>query len=201
MLIVVSDSGFVKDEAAVVNALFSEGLDVFHLRKPSASAPALEGLLAQINAQHRGKLALHSHHRLANAFGLCRLHYTAEKRRSSTGPEWQAVKEGGHHLSTSVHNLEEAKELPDCFAYAFFGPVFDSISKKGYRATLKENTRLPASMPTLVAIGGIDESNCGKALRMGFNGIAVLGAVWQSANPVKRFQQIQKAWSSIAPLS
>ncbi|WP_204280099.1 hypothetical protein, partial [Raoultella ornithinolytica] len=52
----------------------------------------------------------------------------------------------------------------------------------------------------LIAIGGIDEHNCVKAFDMGFTGVAVLGAIWQSTEPVKQFKKLQSKCSSIVPL-
>lgn len=200
MLVVVSDTGFRKDEAQIINSLFDEGLEIFHLRKQSAAASELKQLLEQIKEKHMDKIALHSHHHLAGYFWLRRLHYTEQKRKASHEKEWQALKENGYRLSSSIHRIEEAGQLAGCFDYNFFGPVFDSISKGGYKGTPFKHSSLPIRHSRLIAIGGIDETNCSKARQMGFNGIAVLGAIWQSSDPVTSFQRIKKAWNSTARL-
>lgn len=201
MLIVVSDTGFRTGETDIINTLFDEGLEIFHLRKPSAATSAIKQLLAKIKEEYMHKIALHSHHQLANYFWLKHLHYTEKHRKSSSETEWQALKDSGYRLSTSIHKLEEVGKLSDCFDYAFFGPVFDSISKKGYKASGLEHVTISKQHPKLIAIGGLDEGNCRKALQMGFDGVALLGAVWKSDDPVKRFQQIKTACNSIDPLS
>lgn len=199
MLIVVSDAAFHKNEPDLLNELFDEGLEVFHLRKPSAAASALQNLIEMVKPEHVPKIALHSHHQLANVLWMNRLHYTEVKRKESNPMEWQALKESGYHMSTSVHQIQEAEKLSDCFDYAFFGPVFDSISKQGYTSVIAKESKTPKTKTKLIAIGGINENNLKFAFEMGFDGIAILGAVWQSTNPVKSFQQIKKACSSIAP--
>ncbi|MBI2283059.1 MAG: thiamine phosphate synthase [Bacteroidetes bacterium] len=199
MLIVVSDAAFHKNEPALLNEMFDQGLEFFHLRKPSAPASALQHLIEKIKPQHISKIALHSHHQLANIFRMNRLHYTEVKRKKSNPMEWQALKESGCHLSTSVHQIQEAAKLPGSFDYAFLGPVFDSISKQGYSSTISKKIKMPKNKTKLIAIGGINEINLKLSFEMGFDGIAILGAIWQSTDPVKSFQLIKKACSSIVP--
>lgn len=197
MLIVISDPLMRIDEAALINALFDEGLEVFHLRKPSVAAPGIQQLLEKISQNHYGKIALHQHHQLAESFGIKRLHYTEEHRKKTDAKEWSLLKEQGFHLSTSIHQIEEASTISDQFDYVFFGPVYNSISKKGYMATVTENFVVPGKKIKLIAIGGINEDNVSMPLQAGFDGVAVLGAIWQSADPVKSFKQIKKACSPI----
>lgn len=55
--------------------------------------------------------------------------------------------------------------------------------------------RLPESRACPVyALGGIDAGNAARALALGFDGLAVLGAVWDCGErPVKAFERIQEA--------
>ncbi len=197
MVIVVSDAVLRKDEAGIINALFDEGLQIFHLRKPFATAWELQQLLRAINSKYHAKIALHQHHALAESFGINRLHYPEVKRKGAAAEELEQLKEAGFHLSTSVHHINEA--VHEGFDYVFFGPVFNSISKAGYTATINENIVLPKKQTKQIAIGGIDANNCAKAMQMGFDGVAVLGAVWQSNDALHQFKQIQNACSLIAP--
>lgn len=191
MLIVVADAVMRNHEAAIIDGLFEEGLQLFHLRKPQADAGDMERLLREINPVHRARIALHQHHELAGQFGINRLHYTEAQRKHTDEEEWLQKKEEGFCLSTSIHQVEEA--VPPAFDYAFFGPVFNSISKQGYEAVVPSGFRLPATARRLIAIGGIDENNCGSVLEMGFMGVAVLGTIWQSDDPIGQFRKIQRA--------
>ena len=195
MLIVVSNAEFSKGEAKLINHLFDEGLQVFHLRKPEASASEIQRLLEDLNPIHLTKIALHQHHSLAKAFGIKRLHFPEVNRKNTTAEGNIQLKQEGYTLSTSIHNVED---VADVFDYAFYGPVFESISKNGYKAITNPKLQTPNSK--LIAIGGIDENNCIKALVMGFAGVAVLGAIWQTAKPIKQFKKIQSKCSSIAQL-
>lgn len=196
MLIVISDTGFKKEEAVVINALFDEGLQLFHLRKSYDSASEIEKLLVQIHPVHLSKITLHQQHILAEKFGMKRLHFSEATRKKAPAKEWMQLKEKGFHLSTSVHNTNEV--VPDEFESVFFGPVFDSISKEGYTSIITEHRKFKIQNSKWIALGGIDENNCIKAFAMGFESVAVLGAVWKSADPLKKFKKIQKECSCIA---
>lgn len=197
MLIVVSDAAVRKDEAAIVNALFEEGLSLFHLRKPHAAASAIQSFVEEIKQQYQSRIALHHHHALASRYNIKRLHFTEEQRSKTVEKELQALKTAGFCISTSVHTAAAASILAPCIDYVFFGPLYNSISKKGYLSHLPEGFVAPQSNAKLVAIGGIDEKNCATALQMGFSGVAVLGAVWQSNDPVNSFRQISNAYNKM----
>jgi thiamine-phosphate pyrophosphorylase len=103
-----------------------------------------------------------------------------------------------HSQIPSFHSLQEIKEYKEKYEYAFLSPVFDSISKPGYRGKisgefleLRKGT-VKITGQNIIALGGIDEDKIETIREMGFAGIAVLGAIWQSKNPVEKFRKIQK---------
>jgi thiamine-phosphate pyrophosphorylase len=175
MLVVISNPTPVKNEAAIINQLFDEGLSVFHLRKPECSSQDLVLLLQEINPLHYSKIALHSHHSLAKSFGINRLHYTEASREQITEPD----------LIIDYQNLSLH------FNYVFLSPVFDSISKPGYHQQTFNLSKINKKPSTkLIALGGIDANNCIRALDMGFDGVAVLGTIWKSEKAVVDFKNI-----------
>jgi thiamine-phosphate pyrophosphorylase len=65
-------------------------------------------------------------------------------------------------------------------------PVFDSISKGGYKAGFPEEILIGAADKgfidnKVVALGGISSSNIQSVKKLGFGGVAVLGTVWNRA--------------------
>lgn len=191
MLIVISSPTPVTKEASLINKLFDEGLSVFHLRKPESSSQELVLLLQEINQIHYSKIALHSHHYLAKSFGINRLHYTEASRKQLSDVNLSEQK-AEHTLSTSVHNISDYKNLTDHFSYAFLSPVFNSISKADYKAQKFDLTEVDKNSTTkLIALGGIDETNCNKAYEVGFDGIALLGAIWNSVDKINAFKKIK----------
>lgn len=195
MLVIISNPTPVAGEVAIINSFFEEGLEIMHLRKPCVAVDELRALVEKIKPQYHSQVALHQHHELVTEFGIKRLHFPEEKRKNSKEDELQQLNKNGVRLSTSIHSLATVEKLVACFSYAFFGPVFNSISKKGYIASVTDDIDLSfARQIKLIAIGGIDNHNIEKALSMGFDGVAVLGAVWQKAEPIKKFKQLQQRW-------
>lgn len=202
MLIVISDALCVANEAALINQLFGEGLPVFHLRKPGSSAQQIKMLLQEIDIKHYSKIALHDHHYLADDFGITHLHINETNRRQLAATGLPESKAKDVVLSTSIHTIKDYAMLQPDFDYTFLSPVFNSISKAGYKA-LEENERLLPRQKTgtkLIALGGITADNCRLPLEWGFDGIAVLGALWNDPRQlIKNFKTIQALCATTAP--
>lgn len=196
MLVVISNPEVIENEGAIINELFGEGMLLFHLRKPNYSRELLTNLLNSIKSEHYPKIALHQHHEMAKGFGITRLHFT-EKNRLGTQEDVLKNLKKESILSTSVHNVGDYKNLGNTFEYSFFGPVFNSISKEGYHATLENGFSVAniKSKTKIIAIGGINQDNISKVFDIGFDGAAVLGAIWQSPkNTICHFKLIMKQW-------
>jgi thiamine-phosphate pyrophosphorylase len=94
-------------------------------------------------------------------------------------------------IGVSCHSLEEARAAEGAgAAYIFFGPVFDTPSKRGMGepqggARLGEICRSVA-IPVL-AIGGMSEDNSGDCIRAGAAGIAAI-RMFQDAWDVTRMK-------------
>jgi thiamine-phosphate pyrophosphorylase len=192
MMIVISNPDPVVNEAIIINALFDAGMELFHLRKPDYSQEELKQLLSKINPEHYSKIALHPHHEIAGDFGITRIHFTERKRNEMNDDELIKLKEA-NMLSTSVHSIESYNTLSKQFDYSFYGPVFNSISKKGYTSLLEEEFNLAGikSLTKIIAIGGIYKDNVSKTFNMGFDGVALLGAIWQRhTDEVMNFKKI-----------
>lgn len=195
MVIVVSNPTALTNEAQLINTLFEEGLQIFHLRKPAYSKAEVKFLLKEVHSRHTEKIVLHTHHELATMFGISRLHYPEQMRNNSNNDEWVELNKRGCILSTSIHDIKEIEMLNSCFEYTFFGPVFDSISKQGYKTSLTNNFEIKYNKVKIIAIGGIEKTRIETIKKIGFTGIAALGTIWQSIHPIDQFKQLQKAWN------
>ena len=97
-----------------------------------------------------------------------------------------------HQVSCGVHSWQEFLEVEERVDYAFISPFFDSISKEGYRANDQLLSLPPeADKRKAVALGGIKTDNLSKIKSLGLRGAAVLGAVWNSADPVEAFLKLK----------
>lgn len=200
MIVVVSYPNAIEHEASQINELFREGLQILHLRKPDYSEEDLKLLISAISPEYYNRIALHQHHGIHSTFGINRLHFTEHIRRNTSADELNEVKKKGIILSTSLHHIDDYYELDSAFKYAFLGPVFGSISKNNYVA-MDANKRLmsqPKNSTKLIALGGIDHVNSSLPFEWGFDGVALLGSVWEgNASPVENFKKIKEACPTI----
>jgi thiamine-phosphate pyrophosphorylase len=197
MVIIISSPTPVDQEHKIINALFDEGLSIFHLRKLDYSAKELHHLVIKINREHHSKIAFHQHHELAEQLGSRRLHFTEQDRKKKM-QEIQKFKKGDAVFSTSIHHLAAYATLSELFDYCFLAPVFNSISKPELQSMITPDFKLPARSKTkIIALGGISSSGIPDVKKYGFDGIAALGNIWQEPDQaVKNFKMLQREWGS-----
>ena len=187
MIIIISSEENFPDEAEIVNQLFQEGLDLFHVRKPFINNQEMKDFLGLIDKAFCSQLVLHSHFELAKQYGISRLHCREEDRMNGLYEKYVE----SYIMSTSVHDINSFNTLGSEWEYAFLSPFFPSISKKGYgiEATILEESKERYNQDVkLIALGGINEKNVFEVLNTKVDGIALLGVVWQSDHPVETFK-------------
>lgn len=174
--IIITSPEFLSGEAIFIDKLFSQGLDLLHLRKPEASLEAYKRLLLQIPKHWYSRIVLHEHFALAEKFGLHGIHLN---RRCSQVPD-----SFRGSISCSCHTLEEVKKQKASKDYVFLSPIFDSISKVGYHAafspTLLKQTAIENVIDEkVIALGGITANNIPLVKEWHFGGVALLGDIWK----------------------
>lgn len=159
----------VADEAARIAALLAEeGYDFVHIRKPGWTAGQTAALIGQIPEPLHCRLRLHDHFRLAKKYHLAGVHLNS---RNPVAPE--AVR-----TTKSCHTVEEIAECGDC-DYVTLSPVFDSISKEGYKAGIAPDALLKVKPKVpVVALGGVRPELFCVIRERGFAGAALLGYLW-----------------------
>ena len=198
MVVVVTNPTAIDDEASIINNLFNEGLELLHIRKPNSTIEEIKMLLQKIETQNYHSIALHQHHELCFGFGIGRLHFTETHRQKMTDEMLIKLKANNYILSTSIHDVAAYNNLSAAIDYTFFGPVFNSISKTDYGAVVADDFVFPVKKDhcKVVAIAGINAANIKKVKKMQFNGVAVLGSIWQNpSDSILQFKAIQKAWN------
>ena len=73
-LIVVTAPTFFVEEDKIITALFEEGLDILHLRKPETPAMYSERLLTLIPEKYHKRIITHEHFYLQEEFSLMGIH-------------------------------------------------------------------------------------------------------------------------------
>lgn len=194
-MIVITNPIPTTNEISTIHSLFENGLELIHVRKPDFSAVEMKVFLLEIKLEFRQQLVLHSHHQLAPAFGINRLHLSENIRKEICPEMLYLYNEQGVHLSTSTHDIESFNDLRIFFEYSFLSPVFPSISKTNYQSDtdLFESIKSRTNFSTrLVALGGLSSENISKTIEAGFDNVALLGSIWNSNNPIKKFKLCQQ---------
>lgn len=163
-----------RKEPGMIRCLLEGGWDRVHLRHPGASRREMRDLIEAIPQELHSRLVLHGHFDLVSDFNLGGLHLN---RRCPTPPANYR-----RALSRSCHTIGEVKENSG-LDYVTLSPIFDSISKSGYRPafTPAELSRLDSVTTSIVALGGITPERIDELKRYNFNGFAMLGSIpWKS---------------------
>ena len=169
-------------------------MEIFHVRKPFFSEEEIQNYIQNIPSKYHSKISLHSQY-------------------------------------LKFHSLKELESCKEEYDYAFLSPIFDSISKVGYKSTfnldevksflqkrkkyfnqchaersrsilLNDKKDFSAALEmtdsrALIALGGIDENKIEIVSELGFDGVAVLGALWTNKNPVEKFKRLLSLCNSI----
>ena len=193
MLIVFSNPLALHDETNIVNQLFDNGLEVFHLRKPDYTASRTKNFMSKIKSEYWSRVALHQNHQVAAEFNTFRLHFSEEERKYKTQDHFVRLRSLGFILSTSIHKTKDYSSVSNLFDYTFLSPIFDSISKHNYRSILTPDFSLPlARQAKIIALGGIDKNKVEYAYELGFDGVGVLGAIWQNTEKsLQKFKDLK----------
>lgn len=190
MIIVITPEEMMKNETELINELFQEGLNLLHIRKPFINSEEMADFIQKIDSEFHHQLVLHSHYDLAKDFNISRFHFREIDRQNDLYKSF-----ADKTISTSVHDIETFNELNEEWEYAFISPVFPSISKKGYgenSTILNDIKKRTHSNVKLMALGGINENNIHEVFNNGVDGVALLGAIWESDEPLNVFKKCRQ---------
>lgn len=178
MNVVITQPFFFEGEAERIAGLLGRpDVDLVHIRKPDAGVLETERLLQQIPGSIYDRLVVHDHFELASGYGLHGIHLNSRNPKAPEG--WKGT------VSRSCHSLAElAACRREKFDYMSLSPIFDSISKQGYRAAfsreeLAEAQRQGVIDSRVLALGGVTFDRIKQVLEMGFGGAMILGDAWR----------------------
>lgn len=186
-LVVFSHAFDLVNEAELVNGLFKEGLKLFHLKKPLWDVDSQRHFFEQIDPEFHSCISVHQHRETISEFGLKYFHIRGVERTKT-----ELQKQEGLKYSTSFHSYEELKSDIKNWDYCFLGPVFESISKTGYKSSFSKDLMIDEPGKKIFALGGISKHNIESVFERGFYGAAVLGSVWNDPeNAVKNYKELK----------
>ena len=178
-LILLSTSDFFVEEDKIIKALFEEGLDLLHLRKPDSEPIYSERLLTLLPEEWHNQIVVHQHFYLKEEFQLRGIHL------SNANPKPPRNYHG--QLSRSLHSIDELHTLREGMDYVFLSPIFDSITYPERHAAyspqeLRDATRSGLIDRKVMAAGGINAETLPLLNDYGFGGAVVLGDLWTRFN-------------------
>ncbi|MDE6681624.1 MAG: thiamine phosphate synthase [Muribaculaceae bacterium] len=176
------------DEAERIRLMLGSGMiDRVHIRKPDWSAERIGALIRAVGPEMYRCLSIHSCPELLEAYPGVGYHFSASRPAPVQRP---AV------LSRSCHTPEEVCLTGAECDYVTLSPVFDSISKHGYRAAVFDIRKEYATTRTAltVALGGVKPEHFGELRSRGYRGAAMLGHAWTT--PLQEFLNQLKCYNS-----
>ncbi|WP_276166179.1 thiamine phosphate synthase [Zobellia alginiliquefaciens] len=206
MVVLIAPETDVTNELELLNKLFQEGLEYYHLRKPNKDYEGHLAYLKRIDKKYHNRIITHLHHELISEFDLKGIHFQEQKRRtifqsgrekkqstdetikayiSSLGAERAKVKT----ISSSFHEPEQLQDCTFAFDYHLLSPVFSSISKKGYEGRGFDVNHIDKK---IIGMGGVTQNNLLEIQKLGFQGVGVLGGIWNSKTPIEDFKAMQE---------
>lgn len=165
------------EDVGLIRGLLRCGIDVIHLRKPGSDIRECRQVLRKLTEKERKRIVVHDYPELYEEFSLRGIHLN----RNVTG-----LPEGYTGSRTrSCHSFEEIIRYRNDCDYLFLSPVFDSISKAGYKAGFSGEELQKASAEGIinekvVALGGVTFESIPYLKRLNFGGAAMIGGIYDS---------------------
>lgn len=192
MNIVITPPTLTHHDLKSINRLFRSGLRWLHLRLPQGSESDYICALNGIAPEYRSRVILCGQRHLARMYGVGGLYFSYRELNEGHLPISPYQGSSYSIIAVGAHSLEELRSLRFVPSYALLSPLYDSISKEGYKANqalMSIGHELQQLPYPVLAMGGITPTVRTTCLRNGYAGIATIGAVWQSGTP------IEEAWS------
>ena len=197
-LIVVTTPTFFVEEDQIINALFEEGLDILHLRKPETPAMYAERLLSLIPDKYHKQIVTHEHFYLQEECGLMGIHLN---KRNPNMPDNLSGQ-----ISCTCRSLNEIQAQKRVYDDVFLSPVFNSITTPRPAAFNAETLRQAAEEhlidSNVMALGGVRLENIPLVRELHFGGAVVMGDLWNKFNActdrdyrgiIEYFKRLRKA--------
>ncbi|MBD5367378.1 MAG: thiamine phosphate synthase [Bacteroides sp.] len=177
-IVVFTPPAPVDNEAQKIERLLGAGANIVSLRKPGIGVRYIESVLKQLRPELRHRIRLHDNPELARAFG------TGFQLNSRT-PQVTDIDHSS--MSKSCHTINEVLET-NGVDYVTLSPIYDSISKAGYKSQFDLSSLDLSSVDvSVVAMGGMTLDRIPLIRAAGFAGAAFLGDVWRDTDSFNRF--------------
>lgn len=176
-IIAITTPKVIDEDAFIITTLLNKGIDIVHLRKPDSDVEDCRKLLAKLTADKREKIIIHDYPELYFEFSLKGIHIN---RNVSSFPKGYTG-----FKTRSCHSFEEIVRYKNDYDYLFLSPIFDSISKVGYKSNFTKEELLKASNDGIIdekviALGGVIFDKITYLKELGFGGVAMIGELYNT---------------------
>ena len=176
-IIAITTPKMIDEDAYLISNLLKMGIHSIHLRKPEATINECRQLLTKLTDAERAKIIIHDYPELYTEFSLKGIHIN--KNITSLPDGYNGFK------TRSCHSFEEIERYKTEYDYLFLSPIFDSISKVGYKSNFTKEELLKASTQGIIdskviALGGITLDMLPYFKELNFGGIAMIGGIYNT---------------------
>ena len=173
-IIAITTPKVIDEDTFLIKNLLERGIDFVHLRKPDADINACRKLLSELTDEERTKIIVHDFPELYFEFSLKGIHIN--RNVTSLPNDYKGYK------TRSCHSLEEIIKYKNDYDYLFLSPIFDSISKVGYKSEFNNQDLLEASEggiidEKVIALGGVTFDKIPYLEELHFGGVAMIGGL------------------------
>ncbi len=165
-----------REHERISNLINTKQVTYFHIRKPNFTESQMRDYLSKFDMSVRPYLSLHDYHHLALEMNIGGVHLNARNPHI-------ADKLKTKRISASCHSIDEVTKYKNDVDYCFLSPIFDSISKYGYKSKFSLSELNQAFKENIldskvVALGGVNYNNISTLEKIGFSSFAMLGSLW-----------------------
>ena len=187
-IIAITSPKITDADVYLIKTLIEKGIDLVHLRKPEANIDECRKLLAALTKEERANIIIHDYPELYNEFSLKGIHINKNITHLPDG--YNGFK------TRSCHSFEEIVRYKNDYNYLFLSPIFDSISKAGYKSSFTTDQLLKASTNGIIdhkviALGGVTLDMTPYLKQLNFGGIAMIGGIYNT-NALPQLQKINR---------
>ena len=174
-LSVISLEYIFPEEAEVLCHFFETGIEYFVMRKPQNLEKEIVRMINRIPQKYHNQIIVQDRFSLVKQFNFNGILLS---KKNPKAPVWEKQ----FSKSISCSRIDDMIKYQN-FHHIFFGPIFDSISKKvkpafGETALIEAKERNIIN-DKVIGVGGIDKKTIPEAKKFGFEHIAVLGSLWK----------------------
>ena len=174
-IIAITSPKITDADVYLIKTLIAKGIDTVHLRKPEVNIDKCRKLLAKLTKDERANIIIHDYPELYDEFSLKGIHINKNITHLPDG--YNGFK------TRSCHSFEEIERYKNSYDYLFLSPIFDSISKTGYKSGFSKEELLKASADgtidhKIIALGGVTLDLIPYLKQLNFGGIAMIGGIY-----------------------